>query len=1275
MTSSIRRAVGRSALVVLLMLGIVAAVQARSVEPAAAVSTPTLEVFQPETLAINAETAPIRNSFIRATFVVAHPSDWSLYQWRYSRRTAVEDAGAKSFVAVDSARVRTTGIGNGNNYTLFEAEIPMSDFSNWGFSGTVRWIDLQARIDLRFRQGTSSTFVDLQNNNWTYQALTETDSGVDEPDTLYDIYDSSRNATIASGGQFRVHYVCDDNDPGTGSASICDHAYIRVRSMNGGVFTGSNFASINQMVCGSGVAASAPCEGTNSPGAFNADDGTERNFLITPDASWGRGRWVIEAKMCSQAQRGNIANCTTGGGWQYIGSYYNNDGQTAPTFDTPTFTGGGNTVGGVLRPNTGATVNYPVISADGQIIGWDDGNDGTVEAWNYAEGSTNGQPLLTTAQKTRSINTTAKSAGASCRIRTQVTDNGGLNAADPSRVTSAVIQGPDCRVNTPPVGAAQGPLNATKGTGLAISLANTDATDSDARTCEQVTGPAKGVITGFPSCSVTYTASANQYNSDSFTYRVLDDHNGVSATYTVSLAIVNRSATATGQSVSVDAGDPTAITLGGTDPDGDNPLTCTAPNPSPTKGTLTGTACARSYTSSAGTANNGVGGADSFGFTVADAGQLFAGSGTVGITIRNPDLSLTKTHTGRFNPGTGSGTYTLTVANTSNSIASGTTTIVDTLPAGMTYRSFAAGTSGFSCTGTPGVSTTITCTRASTVPKPFTGALTITVDVTEGAGSPISNSAVISNLYELSSTVANNTATDATSINHRPVANPQDIPADIDQTFNFNLTGSDADADALSYTIDAAPTHGQLSGSGSSRQYTPDGGYQGVDSFTFHVTDTNSLSSSTVTVRIFVGVSALVGTVTSQVTSAPLPGIEVRVLDNSDVNNPVLVATAVTNGSGVYDLAAQFPTQGAVPFGTYAVRFVDPANNFISEYYENAPTRTTATNVVLTSAASSRTVDAALVPGGRIQGTVRSTAPGNATLDGLQVRLYKIGSAGSSATTTATGGQYKFELLSAGTYQLWFRDISQTGYVSEWSDEQTSQANATSITMTVGQQRLMNEDLAPVAPPPPPDSGTISGTVRSSQVGNAPIAGIQVRLYKEPYTTSTAATTDPNGNYTFSGLAPGSYKLWYRVMTSGTFVSEYYDNAPDLASAAALTLTNTSVVADAQLTPPPPAANTQVGTVTGTVTQLDGITPIAGIQVRLYIDGQTAGSTAATTDGNGVYTFTSRPAGSYQVWFRDVTASLWFNEWNLDRASQGTADPVAVTVGGTTVVNASLVAR
>ncbi|HEX7134175.1 MAG TPA: Ig-like domain-containing protein, partial [Iamia sp.] len=261
-------------------------------------------------------------------------------------------------------------------------------------------------------------------------------------------------------------------------------------------------------------------------------------------------------------------------------------------------------------------------------------------------------------------------------------------------------------LNRAPTGAAK-PVNASRQSSFAIgALTATDLDLDSPLTCSVVTAPAKGTLSGFSCAGSTYTVTAGQFGSDSFTYKVTDEHNGQSPAYTVSISgIANGVPTATAQSVTVPAGGPTAITLAGTDPDGDVPLTC-ATSGTLTKGGLTGTGCSRTYTSNAGTANAGVGGSESFGFTVTDTQGATSSSATVNVTIANPDLSLTKSHTGRFNEGIGTGTYTLAVANSATAPANGTTTLVDTLPAGMVFRSANVGSSGFVCSATPGVSTT-----------------------------------------------------------------------------------------------------------------------------------------------------------------------------------------------------------------------------------------------------------------------------------------------------------------------------------------------------------------------------------------------------------------------------------------------------------------------------------------------------------------------------------------------------------------------------------------
>jgi hypothetical protein len=93
-------------------------------------------------------------------------------------------------------------------------------------------------------------------------------------------------------------------------------------------------------------------------------------------------------------------------------------------------------------------------------------------------------------------------------------------------------------------------------------------------------------------------------------------------------APANRSPSAAAQSVTTASGVPVAVTLSGSDPDGDT-LTYTT-GPAPASGALSGTAPNVTYTPTTGFA-----GADSFGFIVAD-GRGGSASATVSITVTPP---------------------------------------------------------------------------------------------------------------------------------------------------------------------------------------------------------------------------------------------------------------------------------------------------------------------------------------------------------------------------------------------------------------------------------------------------------------------------------------------------------------------------------------------------------------------------------------------------------------------------------------------------------------
>ncbi|MCU1357661.1 MAG: hypothetical protein JWM89_3079 [Acidimicrobiales bacterium] len=504
--------------------------------------------------------------------------------------------------------------------------------------------------------------------------------------------------------------------------------------------------------------------------------------------------------------------------------------------------------------------------------------------------------------------------------------------------------------------------------------------------------------------------------------------------------------------------------------------------------------------------------------------------------------------------------------------------------------------------------------------------------------------------------------------NDAPTADAKAVVTPLDTAVLITLTGSDLNGDTIVFNppIGTVPD-GTVSGSGSSIQFTPDTGFQGIATFTYTVTDIESQASAPATVTVYVGVVRWVGTVTSAVGGAPLAGIEARLVDNTvpTAADPATIATAVTNASGQYDFGPQL-TRGAVDFGNYVIRFVDPANNYIPEWNVDAATRALATNVAADGSAVTVSVNAALVAASRVQGTVTSIGAGHPAVTGLQVRLYKIGVAGSKATTTDANGAYKFELLTAGNYQLWFRDVSSGTWTSEWYDEATDQANATTITVTTGQQVTINEMLAPVIPVPPPVTATVQGTVTAT-VGGSPVAGVQVRLFNEPYTDSAATTTDANGNYSFPGEESGNYKIWFRVVDGQQLLSEYYNNKADVGTADAIAVDGTTVTANAALDPVPPPPTK--GTVSGTVYAANGTTPIAGIQVRLYADPYTS-SAATTTDGNGHYSFANRSLTNYKLWFRSLN-STYASEYNENKADLASGDAVTLT-GASLVVDASL---
>jgi Ca2+-binding RTX toxin-like protein len=88
-------------------------------------------------------------------------------------------------------------------------------------------------------------------------------------------------------------------------------------------------------------------------------------------------------------------------------------------------------------------------------------------------------------------------------------------------------------------------------------------------------------------------------------------------------------------------------------------------------------------------------------------------------------------------------------------------------------------------------------------------------------------------------------------VNVAPIANSQSVTTEEDTPVTILLSGSDADipANTLTFVIVTGPTFGTLSGTAPNLTYTPNPGFSGSDSFTFHIND-GTVNSAPATISL-----------------------------------------------------------------------------------------------------------------------------------------------------------------------------------------------------------------------------------------------------------------------------------------------------------------------------------------------------------------------------------------------------------------------------------------
>jgi hypothetical protein len=475
-------------------------------------------------------------------------------------------------------------------------------------------------------------------------------------------------------------------------------------------------------------------------------------------------------------------------------------------------------------------------------------------------------------------------------------------------------------------------------------------------------------------------------------------------------------------------------------------------------------------------------------------------------------------------------------------------------------------------------------------------------------------------------------------------------------------SGNTVTASSGAYTIPDLPT-GQYQ-----IQFAPQG--CGSGNYFTQWWDDQSAQSSANPVKVVNGKDAggidaslqQAGSISGTLTAAgggPLGGVCIGLFSTTGNG----VSGAVTAPNGTYS----FPGLLA---GTYLVNFNQGQSfctntTYVPQWWDNQPTQATATPITVTMGKNTGGIDAALVRGGSISGTV--TAGGGGPLGNVCINVFQEGT-NSFVTSgnSASNGSYTVGALAAGSYDVEFapNGCGSGDWVSQWWNDQASENNATAVTVTVGNDTgAVNAALQP--------GGSISGTVTAAQ-GGALLGNVCINVFQAGTNNFvTGDNTQSNGTYTISGLAPGGYDVEFAPngCGSGDWISQWWNDQASENNATAVTVTvgNDTGAVNAALQPG--------GSISGTVTAAGG-GPLGTLCLGLFPAGG-GPAIGGVTNSDGSYSFTGLPAGQYQMDFNQgqafCTYTGYIPQWWNDQSTQATANVITVTVGNNTGgINASL---
>lgn len=436
------------------------------------------------------------------------------------------------------------------------------------------------------------------------------------------------------------------------------------------------------------------------------------------------------------------------------------------------------------------------------------------------------------------------------------------------------------------------------------------------------------------------------------------------------------------------------------------------------------------------------------------------------------------------------------------------------------------------------------------------------------------------------------------------------------------------------------------------------------DQFTLASSDPVNVKANTATTNINAVLQKLnvpengLGTISGKVTTSAGKPVNSALVSLYRSTTSFSAYTYVhTNASGLY-------TFTSVPTGVYYPLFTPPSTpeyqGYLSEYYNNKHRALNADPITLTANITLTNINAALDIGGAMTGKV--TDPSGNGIKAVSVVLASLpgGAAVASANTDASGA-YTVSKLLQDNYYVQFRAPSTLNLLTEYYNNQHSSSAAAPVAITLGVTTTgINAQLE--------TGGMIQGLVTGADT-NKPLAGVSANIYKLNDCDQTEyvnnAITDATGHYTVTGLATGSYFVYFYPDSNQArrYLYQNYNNKESFpGDSVSVTAGSATTGINAKLQPG--------AQISGKVTASDLRVPLNDVRIWFYreTDSNFRYYTYADTDSEGNYVSPGLPAGRYKINFDpsdSAEAKAYFWEYYNDQSSFASASVIDLATAAT----------